>query len=160
MLAAGVLYLVFSGPLHAFARANSVVRGQPGSDLSATLYGEYFPNPAVAKALGWSKDCVAMSGAFLAEMLGTGLLAFFVFTLTDKRNATPKGAQAILIGLALACLISVIAPLTQACFYPARDLGPRLVPMWPAGRQSPFQIRVGFLHGLHVGARTGSQNRY
>jgi glycerol uptake facilitator protein len=32
----------------------------------------------------------------------------------------------IFIGLTVSVLISVIAPLTQACFNPARDFGPRL----------------------------------
>lgn len=32
----------------------------------------------------------------------------------------------VFIGLRVSALISVIAPLTQACFNPARDFGPRL----------------------------------
>lgn len=127
ILAASILYMVFGGPLAAFEQSNSIVRGEPGSELSAMVYGEYFPNPAVARDLGWSADCVSRKAAFLAEAIGTGLLAFFVFALTDGRNSAPKGAQAVLIGLTIAALISVIAPLTQACFNPARDFGPRLV---------------------------------
>jgi len=127
ILAAGLLYTIFSGPLQAFEQSNGIVRGRPGSELSGMVYGEYFPNPAVAKDLGWSPDCVSQTAAFLAEVIGTGLLAFLVFSLTDQRNGTPKGGQSVLIGLTIAALISVIAPLTQACFNPARDFGPRLV---------------------------------
>lgn len=127
VLAAALLYVLFQGPLLAFEQANHIIRGQPGSELSAMVYGEYFPSPMVAKDQGWSPECVGRSAAFLAEATGTGLLAFFVFALTDKRNTTAKGGQAILIGLTIAALISVIAPLTQACFNPARDFGPRCV---------------------------------
>lgn len=127
VLAAVLLYAIFNGPLRAFEQNNNIVRGQPGSELSAMVYGEYFPNPAVAKSLGWSADVVSHTAAFLAELTGTGLLAFFVFALTDKRSSAPKAGQAVLIGLTIAALISVIAPLTQACFNPARDFGPRLV---------------------------------
>lgn len=127
IVAAVLLYALFGGPLKAFEQANGIVRGEPGSELSAMVFGEYFPNPAVARSLGWSAEIVSPSVAFLAEMAGTGLLAFFVFALTDKRNSAPKGGQAVLIGLTIAALISVIAPLTQACFNPARDFGPRLV---------------------------------
>jgi len=127
ILAATLLYVIFSGPLKAFEESNNIHRGQPGSELSAMVYGEYFPNPAVAKDLDWSSDQVSHTAAFLAELAGTGLLAFFVFALTDRRNSAPKAGQAVLIGLTIAALISVIAPLTQACFNPARDFGPRLV---------------------------------
>src|SRR5262249_61456268 len=59
---------------------------------------------------------------------GTLLLGLAVFALPDERNAAaPAGKLApVFIGLTVAILISVLAPLTQACFNPARDFGPRL----------------------------------
>jgi glycerol uptake facilitator protein len=56
------------------------------------------------------------------------VLALVIFAVTDERNpaAPPTGSAAVFIGLTVAALISVIAPLTQACFNPARDFGPRL----------------------------------
>jgi glycerol uptake facilitator protein len=56
------------------------------------------------------------------------ILAFVVFAVTDTRNtgAPLSGNAPIFIGLTVSVLISVIAPLTQACFNPARDFGPRL----------------------------------
>jgi hypothetical protein len=67
--------------------------------------------------------------AMLAEAIGTALLVFFIFALTDARNRNrPDGTLfAVLIGLTITILICVIAPLTQAGFNPARDFAPRLV---------------------------------
>jgi len=71
---------------------------------------------------------VSEHAAFLAEVLGTMILALVVFALTDERNAASPGARLapVFIGLTVSALISVIAPLTQACFNPARDFGPRV----------------------------------
>jgi glycerol uptake facilitator protein len=101
-------------------------------------YGEYFPNPGPLRKPNLTTDQqmpigeflqqVPHSTAFLAEMLGTAVLALAVFAMTDKRNASapPPGLAPVFIGLTVAALISIIAPLTQACFNPARDFGPRL----------------------------------
>ena len=119
-------------------RAKGVTRGQPGSELTAMCYGEYFPNPGPLAAAEGKYDPearpafdsrVSELGAVLAEVIGTLLLALVVFAVTDGRNPARPGArlEPAFIGLTVAVLISVIAPLTQACFNPARDFGPRLV---------------------------------
>jgi glycerol uptake facilitator protein len=127
-----VLYALF-GPLIAhFEAGREIVRGAPGSELSAMLYGEYFPNPAMVGTGAAERALVGEVRAMLAEGLGTGLLVFFIFSLTEPRNgARPTGGMAApLIGLTVAAVICIIAPLTQAGLNPARDLGPRLVAWW------------------------------
>jgi glycerol uptake facilitator protein len=75
------------------------------------------------------ESLVSWPVAFAAELVGTLLLALVVFAVTDERNVAAPGARLGpgFIGLTVAVLISVIAPLTQACFNPARDWGPRLI---------------------------------
>lgn len=132
--AAAVLYWMFSGLIAEYEAANSIVRGGAGSHMSAMVYAEYFPNPGMAKALGWSPESVPMAAAMFGEAIGTAFLAFFIFALTDSRNgASPGSAFApVMIGLGVGVLISVISPLTQAGFNPARDFGPRLF-AWMCG---------------------------
>lgn len=138
VLGAATLYALFGGVLHRYEQNAGIVRGGAGSELSAMVYGEYFPNPAAAKAMNWSpkeaQEAVSPGQAMLAEGVGTAFLAFFVFALTDPRNEGGPGKylRPALIGLAVAIIISVVAPLTQAGLNPARDFGPRLL-AWMAG---------------------------
>jgi glycerol uptake facilitator protein len=144
-LAAATLFFLYGPYLDAREADLGVERGQPGSEMTAMCYGEYYPNPG-GLAAAWEKaraqspaplDAVRKEHyarfpagpAFVAECLGTLLLALVVFALTDTRNAAaPLGRLApVFIGLTVAILISVLAPLTQACFNPARDFGPRFV---------------------------------
>jgi len=127
-LAAAVLYCLFSGILVQFESAHGIVRGAAGSELSAMVYGEYFPNPSVAASLPWMAEAVGLSRAMLAEGIGTAFLVFFVFAVTDARNSSGPGKRLlpVFIGLAVSIIISVVAPLTQAGLNPARDFGPRL----------------------------------
>jgi glycerol uptake facilitator protein len=133
-LAAAVLHALFAGVIVHFESTHSLVRGMPGSELAAMVYGEYFPNPAFAQARGWCSTVVSLPQAMLAEGVGTALLAFFVFSLTHPRNSASPRSQLVpvLIGLTVAAVISVVAPLTQAGLNPARDFGPRLF-AWFAG---------------------------
>ena len=129
MAASLVLYGMFSEAILEFERRHGLLRGGPGSERSAMVFGEYFPNPAV---FGTAEDAwriVGHNGAFLAEMIGTAMLAFLVSAVTHPRNVArpPVAAQALLIGLGVAAIISVVAPLTQAGLNPARDFGPRVV---------------------------------
>ncbi|QNN24042.1 aquaporin [Planctomycetales bacterium ZRK34] len=132
--AAAVLYGLFCGVIADFEATHQLVRGQPGSELSAMVYGEYFPNPAVAEAMHWSPHSVSTWQAMLGEAIGTAFLVFFVFAVTDPHNHNNPGNRLlpVMIGLAVAVIISVIAPLTQAGLNPARDFGPRLF-AWFAG---------------------------
>ncbi len=136
-LAAATLFVIFNPYLAARERERGVVRGGPGSEITAMCYGEYFPSPGpLANATGpYSSDAhqrlnamVSEPAAFLAELLGTLVLAMVVFAVTDEANrgGPPSRLAPVFIGLTVAALISVIAPLTQACFNPARDFGPRL----------------------------------
>jgi glycerol uptake facilitator len=136
-LAAAVLFLFYGPFLAEKEREKQVVRGQPGSEITAMCYGEYFPNPGRFAAAGEAyrrdkhdelNELVSEPAACGAEFLGTLVLALVVFAVTDERNsAAPAGRLApVFIGLTVAILIAVIAPLTQACFNPARDFGPRV----------------------------------
>jgi glycerol uptake facilitator protein len=121
-IAAAVLYALFSGSISAFEAANGITRGSAGSEASAMMYGEYFPNPTATML------SVAPWQAMLAEGIGTLFLVFFIFTVVDDRNDGIPGVTLapVLIGAALGMLIMMFATLSQAGLNPARDFGPRL----------------------------------
>ncbi len=126
-VAAAVLHGVFAGSLAAYETTHALVRGAPGSEATAMIFGEFFPNPGGKPLTDAGRALVSMGAAFGIELLGTAVLAFIIFGLTDERNsARPRELTAITIGLTVTMLISLLAPLTQAGFNPARDLGPRL----------------------------------
>jgi glycerol uptake facilitator protein len=128
ILASAVLYYLYGDILAGFEAAKGLVRGQPGSELSAMVFGEYFPNPALFGTNAEAFAKVSLVQAMAAEGFGTAVLVFFIFSLTDLRNRNrPDGTLfALFIGLTISILIAVVAPLTQAGFNPARDFGPRL----------------------------------
>ena len=114
-LAAALNLALFWESIASFETKSNIVRGAANSIASASAFGEY-----------WSVS--SWTQAFLAEASGTFILSFMIFSLTNPRNkAVPDKFVPCLIGGTVGSLISVIAPLTQAGFNPARDFGPRLV---------------------------------
>jgi glycerol uptake facilitator protein len=125
--ASTAIYAAFSGALRAFETANRIVRGAPGSEASAMVFGEFFPNPGGHPLAPGSPGMVSLGTAYFVEGLGTAILALVILCVTDARNpARPGALTAATIGLTITMLISLFAPLTMAGFNPARDFGPRL----------------------------------
>lgn len=115
--AAGINLSLFYDSIMKFESTNGIVRGTIDSIASAKAFGEYW------SVSSWQR-------AFLAEAFGTGFLTFIIFALTHPRNeTTSKHPMMIppLIGCTVGALISVLAPLTQGGFNPARDFGPRII---------------------------------
>ena len=133
-VAAAALYALFNGIIAGYELENGIVRGLAGSERTAMLFGEYFPHPLQVGTDASALAKVSPATAMLAEAAGTAIMVFFIFALTDPRNPSrPSGTLfALLIGLTVAILISLLAPLTQAGFNPSRDFGPRLF-AWLAG---------------------------
>ncbi|KAK3269654.1 hypothetical protein CYMTET_21917 [Cymbomonas tetramitiformis] len=132
-------YLIFKELIVEFERVNGIERGSSSSVMSAMIFGEYYPNPGLQYSVhdgeletgdrGWSYHTVSTATALGVEAWGTGILMFFILALTDPHNKTlvTKDFAPFFIGFTVAVLIAVYAPITQAGFNPARDLGPRIV---------------------------------
>ena len=118
---------IFGSAIARFEAENGIVRGAAGSQRSAMVFGEYFPNPGIY-GTETAGSIISPLGALFVEGFGTAILALSIFVLTDKRNAGLIGNLApLLIGATVGILISLFAPLTQGGWNPARDFGPRIV---------------------------------
>jgi MIP family channel proteins len=129
-VAAGlVVWAVFAPFLARFEAREGLIRGAAGSERAAMIFGEYFPNPAVFGTGPEAAALVSPLGAMLVEALGTGILVLVIFALSDPDNAAAPEPSLVpfFVGFTVAVLISLFAPITQAGWNPARDLGPRLV---------------------------------
>jgi len=121
--------VVFWGTFKAFERKHNIVRGEKMSILTASAFGEYFPNPGLNSEYGgasYDQDDVTPLHAMMVEAWGTFILAFVIFGVTNDKN---KGSwqPPVLIGSTVSILLFLYAPITQAGWNPARDFGPRLV---------------------------------
>jgi glycerol uptake facilitator protein len=124
-MAGWVLLAVFGDSIAGFETFHRIVRGTTESVQTASLFGEYFPNPSAPAAIA----IVSKPMAVLVEAVGTFLLVTIIFFLTEDCNVGRPSSDIapVFIGLTVMGIISLLAPLTQAGLNPARDFGPRLV---------------------------------
>lgn len=162
ILAGLVVLAVFGSFIERFEDDHGLVRGEAGSQASAMVFGEYFPNPAVFGTDAAAFDLVSPLAAAGVEAFGTGVLVFLIFALVDRRNSDRPGASLapFFIGFTVAVLISLFAPITQGAWNPARDFGPRIVSYlagWdsiaiPGPRNGFWVYIIGPLAGGLIGA--------
>ncbi len=138
-VASAVLFGIYHGVLENYEAAHGIVRGASGSEATAMIFGEFFPNPSGRPLTDAARATMSPLTAFFVEVVGTGILALVVFGCTDERNSSrPKALTALTIGLTITILISLLGPLTMAAFNPARDLAPRLFSSMAGWGHVPF----------------------
>jgi glycerol uptake facilitator protein len=142
-----VLFFVFENALTTFEATNGIVRGAPGSEASAMIFGEYYPSPGGRPFTTEFRKRMTTPRAFAAEVAGTAILLLVIFGATDEQNkARPQILTAATIGLTVTLLISLFGPLTMACFNPARDFAPRLFSSLAGWGRLPFEANgMGWL---------------
>lgn len=156
-VAAALLYSLFGGSIRAYEAKHGIVRGEAGSEATAMIFGEYYPNPGGKALTDDVRAAMTPGAAFAAEVVGTAILLLVIFCVTDERNVNrPQILTAATIGLTVTILISLLGPLTMACFNPARDLGPRLFSAIAGWRSVPFTTNgLGWLTVYIVGPIVG-----
>jgi glycerol uptake facilitator protein len=160
--AAAVLYALFSGTIDHYETVHHIVRGQPGSQLSAFMFTTFSPNPGLVGVTAADFAQVSKVQWFAAEAGTTFVLIFCILFLIDQRNeARPNPAFApVIIGLLVGGLVAIEAPLTMTAINPARDLGPRLFALvagwgkiaFPAPRNGWWIPSVATVTGGLIGA--------
>lgn len=125
-LAGLAILLLFAPSISAYEMAQGIVRGAPESVITAKIFGEFYTATGTA--------VVSLPLAMGAEAFGAFILLTIIFALTEGCNVgrPDNKISPIFIGLTVAALICVLAPLTQAGLNPARDFGPRMI-AWMAG---------------------------
>jgi glycerol uptake facilitator protein len=140
-----LIYFLFANGISVFEASQGITRGDVGSMASAKMFGEYY----MANGHGAMGD---MLKAISVEGIGTFLLVFMIFSLTEGCNLGRPHDQLtpLFIGLTVTSLICLLGPLTQAGLNPARDLGPRLVAMIFGWGKAAFPDAMGGFLWVYV----------
>ena len=164
--AGGIMFGLYGSAIAQFEEEYDIIRGGNNSEITAMLFGEYFPNPAFYDhTIKENLEIISPVGAMVVEAWTTGILAFVIFCLTDQQNNTVgagnnKVIVPMVIGITVSILISIYAPLTQVGMNPARDFGPRIFAAcvgWgrlaiPGPRNGFWVYIVGPIIGAPIGA--------
>jgi glycerol uptake facilitator protein len=132
--AAAFLWWMWGGFWARTADKLGVVIGQPGSQKLMMVFSCFYPNPGSVGVDAASMDTIGTGGAFFVEVVLTMLLLLMIFALTEPRStALPQaGLGPLFIGLVVAAIVGIGAPLTMDAVNPVRDFGPRLF-AWVVG---------------------------
>jgi glycerol uptake facilitator protein len=158
-VASAVLYGVFGDALRLYEKTNDIQRGAPGSEASAMVFGEYFPNPGGKPLTALARERMSAPRAFGTELVTTSILVLVILCCTDERNqARPQALTAATIGLTVTLLISLVGPLTMGCFNPARDFAPRVFSALAGWGALPFSLNgFGWLTVYIIAPLLGGQ---
>jgi MIP family channel proteins len=99
----------------AFDRFDGGVRQVTGAKATAGIFSTY------------PQDYLSLTGGFVDQVVGTGLLMLLIFALSDARNLAPEPRfSPVAVGLVVVVIGMTFGFNSGYAINPARDLGPRL----------------------------------
>lgn len=124
-----------------------IVRWDYTEVLAATDPGHTLKTQGVFSTLpGNGTLPVSEWGAFRDQIIGTGILLFLVFAVTDARNIAPKANLApFIVGLIVVAIGMAWGTDAGYAINPARDLGPRLAQYF-TGYHTAWRDQYGNLY--------------
>lgn len=127
-LGAALSVALFGHSLKLAADRAGLKYGDKGSETIASALTTYTPNPGFGTSGGAYSEFPIWRG-FLGEIICTAVLILVVLALSESKvtNAPAAWFFPLLVGGTIGLLILIEAPISQACFNPARDIGPRIV---------------------------------
>lgn len=128
-IGAAALMAMFGRNLLHFAQAQGIQIGSPESTGLAAALTTYSPNPGIAGAGPAGYTSVPFLEGLSGEIMGTGILLLVILSLLDTRHVNAPSAWffPLIVGSTVGLLIMFVAPVSQASFNPARDIGPRIM---------------------------------
>jgi glycerol uptake facilitator protein len=128
-LGAAVLMAMFGRNLFDFAASKNIDIGSPASTGLAAAFTTCSPNPGISGAAPGGFTTVSFLEGLAGEVLGTAILLLVILSLLETRHVNAPSAWffPLIVGATIGLLIMFIAPISQASFNPARDLGPRIM---------------------------------
>ena len=152
-LGAAVLMAMFGRNLFDFAASKNIDIGSPASTGLAAALTTYSPNPGISGAASGGFTTVSFLEGLAGEILGTAILLLVILSLLETRHVNAPSAWffPLIVGATIGLLIMFIAPISQASFNPARDLGPRIMLLLVGFGSVAFP---GPNHGLSLVATT------
>ncbi|HEY4460017.1 MAG TPA: MIP/aquaporin family protein [Pseudonocardiaceae bacterium] len=133
-----------------------------GATIGALAIIGVLGHAAVTAGLGIASysATVGTGQAFLAEAIGTFLLALVVVGAIDRR--APTGFAGLAIGMAVFAIIIVVGPATDAAINPARAFGPMLIGQFFGATvhwtQLPVYVIAEIVGGLAAGVLYAALN--
>jgi glycerol uptake facilitator protein len=134
----------FAGAAVVFANYRAAIeRFDPALEKTAGIFTTFpaFPNQPAA--------------GFFDQVLGTALLLFLIFAITDDRNQPAGNLGPLLIGLVVVAIGVSFGALHGYAINPARDLGPRLLTVLAGYRNNGLTDGSGIFWVPIVGPLAG-----
>ena len=123
--AAGVSF-VWNGIIVHYENAKKIVRGGANGIESGLVYSANWPHPLLVGYKGDALTQVPWWRGAGTEIVITALLVITILGIIEDRIPSAANVAPLAIGIVVAALVGLFAPIEMASLNPARDLGPRI----------------------------------